>query len=276
MVHTGAIDAGRAPAVREAVAFQADREVPVARTLLRRASSRLARYLLRAPRRLRSDRPLISFTFDDAPRSAFTTGAPILESAGGRGVFYIASGLIETAYPCYELVRPADIRDLRRRGHEIALHGFRHAPVTELSAEALRADIARNRADLEAIEPGLGSPNFAYPFGQLALGAKSTLSGLVGSSRGIVPGVNGDGFDAQNLRSVELADARLSRAQMADWLNRAARLRGWLIFTLHDVADRPSPYGCTPTFLRSALEGAAARGFEIVTVGQALARTAAK
>ena len=51
-------------------------------------------------------------------------------------------------------------------------------------------------------------------------------------------------------------------------LDAARRKRGWLIFTLHDVSASPSPFGCTPALLRAALEGAAARGFEIVTVAR--------
>ena len=40
--------------------------------------------------------PIVSFTFDDFPRTAATAGAAILESFGARGTFYTAAGLMNT------------------------------------------------------------------------------------------------------------------------------------------------------------------------------------
>ena len=45
---------------------------------------------------------------------------------------------------------------------------------------------------------------------------------------------------------------------------------GWLIFYGHDVASEPSPYGCTPSLLRYALDAAARRNVAIMTVAGAL------
>jgi hypothetical protein len=51
---------------------------------------------------------------------------------------------------------------------------------------------------------------------------------------------------------------------------------GWLIFYGHDVADRPSPYGCTPALLRHALEAARRRDIPLVSVAEALNRAGAR
>jgi hypothetical protein len=53
------------------------------------------------------------------------------------------------------------------------------------------------------------------------------------------------------------------------------KIRGWLIFCIHDIANHPSPYGCTPDLLEAAIEGARRRGVEAVTVAQGLARSRA-
>jgi hypothetical protein len=45
---------------------------------------------------------------------------------------------------------------------------------------------------------------------------------------------------------------------------------GWLIFYGHDVTAEPSPFGCTPSLLRHALDAAAKRGVAIMTVAGAL------
>ena len=45
---------------------------------------------------------------------------------------------------------------------------------------------------------------------------------------------------------------------------------GWLNFYGHDVATEPSPYGCTPSQLRHALDAATKRDVAIMTVAGAL------
>jgi peptidoglycan/xylan/chitin deacetylase (PgdA/CDA1 family) len=55
----------------------------------------------------------------------------------------------------------------------------------------------------------------------------------------------------------------------------AARSTGWLIFCSHDVAAAPSRYGCTLGLFQRALDGAASRGLEFVTVVAGLARSRA-
>jgi peptidoglycan/xylan/chitin deacetylase (PgdA/CDA1 family) len=45
----------------------------------------------------------------------------------------------------------------------------------------------------------------------------------------------------------------------------AAERKAWLILYTHDVADSPSPWGCTPEALGHIADAAKARGFDIVT-----------
>jgi peptidoglycan/xylan/chitin deacetylase (PgdA/CDA1 family) len=239
----------------------------------RRASSRLSRYFARTPHRLDNARPLVSFTFDDAAASAHTLGAPLLERAGARGVFYIATGLVGRRTTDYAMLDRSAVRDLHRRGHEIGLHGHHHSAVGWLGRDALREEIHRNQGELAEIDAGIAARNFAYPFGIVSVERKRALAEITSSSRSIAPGVNPRRFDSQYLRSVELADARLTPRRLADWLETARRSRGWLVFTLHDISPSPSPFGCTPGLLKAAILGAVSRGFEIVTVAQALAQS---
>jgi peptidoglycan/xylan/chitin deacetylase (PgdA/CDA1 family) len=64
-----------------------------------RISNRLMRHLPVATLEVPSQTPTVSFTFDDAPDSALTTGAQILEAHGVRGTFYIAGGLAGRTEP---------------------------------------------------------------------------------------------------------------------------------------------------------------------------------
>lgn len=243
--------------------------VPAAH-LARRASHRLARHLPLAPRLMRNSEPLVSFTFDDVPDSAHTTGAAVIEAWRARATFYIATGLLGQRSDFWTVVDHDGVADLHRRGHEIALHSHLHRSSSVLTAAEFAADLERNRETLRNIDPGIDARNFAYPFGQCTLARKHQLNWLVRSSRSIYAGVNRGVLDAHYMRSTELCDARLTPERLEAHLDQTQRSRGWLVFCIHDVSDLPSPLGCSRRFLDRALEGVRRRGLRIVTVDAAL------
>ena len=244
-------------------------------TLKRKASSRLSRHVPLARRRLVNDVPMVSFTFDDAPASAGLIGAQGLEEAGGRGTYYIASGLIGREDRGRALVDRLAIRELHLRGHEIGLHGHAHRPAGSFSAQGFHDDLRKNREWLEAIDEGIRPTNFAYPYGLVAFARKRQLYRLVSSSRSIAPGVMAGNFDPQFLRCVELADERLTPETLGVYLDAAVKAHGWLIFCAHEITEQPTGWGCTPALFRRALDGAALRGVKIVTVAEGLRHTRA-
>jgi peptidoglycan/xylan/chitin deacetylase (PgdA/CDA1 family) len=238
--------------------------------LSRRASHRLARHLPLAPRLMRNREPLVSFTFDDVPDSAHTTGAAMIEAYGARGTFYIATGLLAQRSDFWTVVDPDGVADLHRRGHEIALHSHLHRSSSVLTAAEFAADLERNRETLRNIDPGIDARNFAYPFGQCTLARKRQLNSLVRSSRSIYAGVNRGVLDPHYMRSTELCDARLTPERLEARLDQTQRFRGWLVFCIHDVSDLPSPLGCSRRSLDRALEAVTRRGIRVVTVDAAL------
>jgi peptidoglycan/xylan/chitin deacetylase (PgdA/CDA1 family) len=238
--------------------------------LARRASHRIARHLPLAPIVMRNSEPLVTFTFDDVPASAHATGGPMIEAHGARATFYIATGLLRKRSDYWKVVGPAEIADLHLRGHEIALHSHMHGPAWSLDARSFAEDLQRNREMLASIAPNAGARNFAYPFGQCTLARKHQLSRLVRSSRSIYAGVNRRILDPHYIRSTELCDARLTPERLEAYLDQTRRTRGWLVFCLHDVADTPSPHGCSRRLLSRALEAAARRGLRVVTLDSAL------
>ena len=54
-----------------------------------------------------NDRPLISFSFDDFPRSALFTGGALLEQYGVAGTYYASLGLMGKTSPTGEIFRQA-------------------------------------------------------------------------------------------------------------------------------------------------------------------------
>jgi peptidoglycan/xylan/chitin deacetylase (PgdA/CDA1 family) len=235
-----------------------------------RLSHRMAMHLRVEPFRLRNETPMVSFTFDDVPKSAATVGAAILEAHDVRGTFYVIGSQVGTSSPLWDMVDGEDVVGLHRRGHEIACHTFSHKRACDLDAETLNAEIARNQEFLRTLDPSILIENFAYPFGYGSFVRKRQLKTVFKSCRSIVPGVNSGTVDLQFLRAMPLIDRRIDREGIGRALDEARIRNGWLIFYTHDVADKPSPYGCSPALLNAALEAASRRKIPVLNMAEAL------
>lgn len=235
-----------------------------------KASHRLAMHLPVDSVRLPSQSPTVSFTFDDLPKSAATTGAAMLETYGASGTFYVSGSLVGTKSPEWTHVSGDDILDLHERGHEIGCHTFFHRRVCDLDAQSLNDEMEQNRRYVRALDPGIKIENFAYPFGYGAFVRKRQLQTAFKSCRSIMPGVNRGNVDLQFLRAYPLIDGRIDRDGIDRAFDVAEKTKGWLIFFSHDVADRPSPYGCSPALLNHALDAASRRNIQILSMAEAL------
>ncbi len=77
-------------------------------------------------------------------------------------------------------------------------------------------------------------------------------------------------MDLHYLRSTPLVNHHIDIDGIDRVFDELVAGNGWLIFYGHDVADEPSPFGCTPALLRHALDAAARRNVAIMTVASAL------
>lgn len=234
-------------------------------------SHRLAMHFRVASFRLRNETPMVSFTFDDIPKSAATTGAGILEDHDVRGTFYVSGGLVGTTSSSHwAAVDVPDIVALHRRGHEIGCHTFSHRRACDLDAASLTAEIEQNSRYLRSVDPSINIENFAYPFGYGSFGRKRQLKTAFQSCRSIMPGVNSGTVDPQFLRAMPLIDRNIDRDAIERALDETQINNGWLIFYSHDVAEKPSPYGCSPALLNHALEAASRRKIRGLNMAEAL------
>jgi peptidoglycan/xylan/chitin deacetylase (PgdA/CDA1 family) len=240
-----------------------------------RVGNRLSRHFAIAPHRLTDTGPMVSFTFDDVPKSAATAGASILEEYNGRGTFYVAGAMVDQRDKHWDGVSAAEIVDLHRRGHEVACHTYSHSRAIDLDTHAMSVEMERNRRYFSALDPSIRLENFAYPYGQGSLLRKRQLARSFRSSRGILPGVNSGTVDLHYLRAFPLIECEISRDGVDRAFNEAVEKSGWLIFYSHDVEAAPSPYGCSPALLRHALGAAARRDIPIVSIAEALRRAGA-
>lgn len=255
--------------------FQAER---IARlpALIDRFAGRLENRLLRAAPwqvvQVPTREPIVSFTFDDVPASALDKGAAILEADGVRGTFYISGGLAGRIEPGRTLIDQAGCRELAARGHEIGCHTHAHRDLRHVDAEALVEDLARNARYLQAIAPKSGRRNFAYPYNSGSFGTRAILADTFRSCRAGGEGINRGPTDSSFLRAVEIRQPQRHVFGLARWIDAVVANPGWLIFFTHDIAPRPTPYGCTAPGFRLLVGYALARGCRVLTVDAALDR----
>jgi peptidoglycan/xylan/chitin deacetylase (PgdA/CDA1 family) len=214
----------------------------------------------------RAHAPLISFTFDDFPRSALTSGGAILEAHGVRGTYYAAPGLMGTTNELGSHYTADDVRDLLGRGHELGSHTFSHVSARALPTPAYADEITRGMRQGAAGTSG----NFSYPYGEVTFAAKRAAGQLCTSCRGTQPGANGPTADLNLLRANALYSLTTPLPTIRALIARHASPGKWLIFYTHDVQHTPSPYGCTPDYLDAVVTQAIASRARIVTVADAL------
>jgi peptidoglycan/xylan/chitin deacetylase (PgdA/CDA1 family) len=219
---------------------------------------------------MRTDRPLVSFTFDDAPDSAFLNGAAILESSGVRGTFFIAGALCGCTGENWRLMGREHVRTLHDRGHEIGCHTFTHVRVDRLDTEAMDKQCERNQDYLGKLCPGLTLTNFCYPYGIASTARKMQLQTRFDSCRGTSEGINFQFVDLGMLKAIELFDRTLTPIKLRDVVESTRKENGWLIFYTHDVAETPSEIGCTPRLLQTVLDTVQASGIPSLPISEAL------
>jgi len=152
----------------------------------------------------------VALTFDDAYRSLFVNGLPVLQKAGARAITYVVASLIGKSNEWdngkgirHELLMDrAQLKEWIAAGHEIGAHTLTHPLLTKLSLDEARREIIDSKKMLEDI---FGQPirHFCYPYG----GRNEALAEMVReagyeTATGPVPGVNAATTDALALRRI--------------------------------------------------------------------------
>jgi len=214
--------------------------------------------------------PIITFSFDDFPRTALTTGAAVLESFGARATYYVSMSLMSGKNDLGEQFCHEDLCAVLERGHELASHTFSHLSARNVRYGVFKDDVEKGEQAIQETLRAATSGNFAYPYGDATLGTKKKLGPQLMSSRGTCGGLNGPDVDLNLLRANSLY-GDLDRADAAKGLILENEKRGhWLIFYSHDVVTNPSPFGCTPKLLDAVCSFAAAREARFMTVEQVM------
>ena len=173
------------------------------------------------------------------------------------------------------IVAPAQaLIDLHRAGHEIACHTWSHVKATETPAPRYSGDIARNRAALARVLPGVAVRSFAYPFGAVTASAKRAALAQATTCRGTRPGIVRGRVDLGLLPANRLYSAAAPLSAVERLIADVRSGGGWAILYTHDVAPEPSPWGCTPGYLAAVVAAVVQAGLVVRTVGDVAAQLA--
>jgi peptidoglycan/xylan/chitin deacetylase (PgdA/CDA1 family) len=211
------------------------------------------------PARLSWPDGVVSFTFDDFPKSAFTSGGSILEGYGARGTYYTSMSLAGTQRTVGRMFDHEDICAAHHAGHELACHTHTHLDCCASAKRSILATIRNNAAVLSSVIEGFVPTNFAYPYGRVSPTAKRVLGPRFSSCRGIGGGINSGIIDLANLLAVAVFASDFDEAEMRRLIDHNRSVGGWLIFYTHDVGDVPLPYGCKPAQLEAVVAYASKR-----------------
>ena len=206
---------------------------------LARATQRIAgeaaRVLSRRQLAVRTAVPLVSFTFDDFPRSAFLNASGILGRYGILGTYYVSLSLAGKQSQMGPMYQTEDLKELARLGHELGCHTFGHCHSWNTPPDMYEKAIFDNQQALKEVLPGTAFQT-----------------------------------DLNLLCAFFLEQSRENPEAVKRLIDQNGQARGWLILATHDVRDTPSRFGCTPAFFEQVVQWSLESGARIVPVVKAL------
>jgi peptidoglycan/xylan/chitin deacetylase (PgdA/CDA1 family) len=213
---------------------------------------------------------MVSFTFDDFPRSALNCGGAILRGHGFSGTFYASLGLVDRESPVGRIFSWDDLESLLAQGHELGCHTFAHCNAWQTDPEVFEDSIMANRQALERALPQAAFKTLSYPIDNPRPRTKRRVGHLFACCRGGWQNFNSGTVDLNHVRAFFLDMSRDNPAAIKNILARNAASCGWLVFATHDIDDRPTRFGCTPDFFEKVVCWAADSGAKILPFARAL------
>jgi len=226
--------------------------------------------------------PIISFTFDDFPHSAWSQGGAILNRYRARGTYYVALGLMEQQIEAGEGFHQGDLRQLIDSGHELGCHTHDHFHAWETTRLLFEQSIVRNMTKLQELVPGAIMKTLSYPKSCPRPGNKRAAEKHFLCCRGGSLGFrdlreetkikqvafNFGLRDANSLQGFFLEQAPDS-ATVKTLIDENRSEGGWLILATHDVSGTPSNLGCTAQFFEEIVRHASKSGAKLLPVAEA-------
>jgi peptidoglycan/xylan/chitin deacetylase (PgdA/CDA1 family) len=229
-----------------------------------------SKYMYRRMYNINIPCPIISFSFDDAPVTAFTNGSEILKKYGATATYYMSLGKLGLESPSGTLATYKDMINAIKENNELGCHTFDHRHSWETKTEIFLQSVIRNRIELSSLIPNVEFLSLAYPICDPKPATKKKMSKLFTCCRGGEQGFNVGPTDL-NLLNAFFLDSRIGdpidRIKMI--IDHNTKAKGWLIFATHDIDNKPSKYGCSKKFLENVVRYSVQSGALLMPVGKA-------
>src|SRR5262245_52168684 len=219
---------------------------------------------------IRLQSPVISFTFDDFPRSALINGGATLHDRGFAGTYYASFGLMGKTAPTGEIFTRDDLHNLLRQKHELACHTFDHCDSWETNPHEFEASILRNQEAVGGQVPGLRLTSLAYPISWPRPETKHRVAAHFECARGGGQTFNVGTADLNYLKAFFIEQSRDDLDAIKRTIDRNSSSNGWLIFATHDVCDTPTRFGCNRQFFDLVVEHSVKSGAAILSISEAM------
>ena len=209
---------------------------------------------------------MISFTFDDFPRSALTNGGAILRQHGFSGTYYASFGLMGQQKSTVEIFRREDLEELLRQGHELACHTFDHCDSWEKTPAEFEASILKNRQAAAQHVPTVTLKSFSYPISCPRPATKRRVASFFECARGGGQTFNVGVVDLNYLEAFFIEQSRDDFDAIKHIIDDNTQAIGWLIFATHDVSDNPTRFGCASALFERVVDYADKSGAHVLPV----------
>lgn len=215
--------------------------------------------------------PLISFTFDDFPRSSLEVGGNILRAHGVAGTYYVSLGLLNQHEPTGLMCSSIHLAEVIAQGHELGCHTFDHCDAWETDPGAFEQSIVANRLKLKEILPDAKFETMSYPINTPRPDTKRRSGRRFAGCRGGGQSFNVGEIDLNYLQAFFLEQSRETPSTILELIERNREKNGWLIFATHDISDKPTRFGCVPELFDEVVTRAVRSGARVLPVAKALA-----
>lgn len=218
---------------------------------------------------MRQGGAVVSFTFDDYPRSAFQVAGDILSEHGAKGTYYTALGLMGKEGPVGKLFTLEDLVKTVDAGHELGCHTYAHCAAWETPAGTFEDSLVENRRELARLLPRGSFPTLSYPISCPRPSTKRRVGKYFKCCRSGGQRYNVGTVSATSVNAYFIEQARGNVDAMKRLIDDNARDGGWLVFATHDVEPQPTRYGCTPEIFRAVVRHSVASGAKLLPMAEA-------
>lgn len=174
----------------------------------------------------------ITFTFDDGWESVYIAGFPALQRCGAMGTVFVLAEVI--GQPGY--LSSKELRELYKRGWEIASHSLTHRDLTQLSDEEIREEVANSKTTLEA--QGFPVFSFSSPYGRYNERTIEAIRHFYFAHRTLDPGINPKPIDPYRILAYDANRDGLQDLNLAfELILKAKETKGHLVFVFHKIDE---------------------------------------